>query len=135
MIRVALSGVLLLTAFSTTAATQSRAPDRATARVEKTLAGLTPGTPQRCLRRDRVTELRTASNVILYMAGRDRVWRNDVVGEGCARGLARGDIIVSQSLVGGEYCQGDLVHTRVRTGGTLSGSCSLGAFTPYTRNK
>lgn len=135
MIRLAVPAVLLLTLGATGAATQTRAPDRATARIEKTLARLTPGTPQRCLRRDRVTELRTGSNVILYVAGRDRAWRNDVVGEGCARGLARGDIVVSQSLVGDSYCQGDLVQTRVRTGGMVSGSCSLGPFVPYTRSK
>lgn len=135
MIRLAVPAVLLLTLGASGAATQTRAPDRATARVEKALAGLTPGAPQRCLRQDRVTELRTASDVIVYVAGRDRAWRNDVVGEGCARGLARGDIVVSQNLVRGEYCEGDLVRTRVRTGGTLSGFCSLGPFTPYTRNK
>lgn len=135
MIRLAVPAILLLTLGANGAATQSRAPDGATARIEKTLARLTPGTPQRCLRRDRVTELRTASNVILYVGGPDRVWRNDVVGEGCARGLARGDLVVSQSLVGDEYCRGDVVHTRVRTGGTLTGSCSLGSFVPYTRSK
>ncbi|MBB5711888.1 hypothetical protein [Sphingomonas xinjiangensis] len=135
MIRLAVPAALLLTLGATSAGTQTRAPDRATARVEKTLAGLTPGAPQRCLRRDRVTELRTAPNVILYVAGRDRVWRNDVVGEGCARGLARGDIVVSRNLVSGEYCSGDLIHMRVRTGGTLTGTCSLGQFVPYTRNR
>ncbi|MCD2322966.1 hypothetical protein LQ953_02920 [Sphingomonas sp. IC-56] len=135
MIRLAVPAMLLLSLGATSAETQTRAPDGATARVERTLAGLTSGAPQRCLRRDRVTELRTAAKVILYVGGRDRVWRNDVVGEGCDRGLRRGDIVVSQSLVGDSYCEGDLVHTRVRTGGSLTGSCSLGAFTPYTRNR
>lgn len=134
MIRLAVPAALLLAAFSTSAATEQRRQDASVARVERTLAGLTPGTPQRCLSRDKVTELRTARNVILYVAGRDRAWRNDVVGEGCT-GLTRGDVVVSESVRAGEYCAGDFIRTRARTGGMLSGSCSLGPFVPYTRTK
>ncbi|UYY59990.1 hypothetical protein [Sphingomonas sp. S2-65] len=134
MIRLAVPAALMLTALSTGAATEQRRPDASMARIKRTLAGLTPGAPQRCLRRDKVSELRTARNVIVYVAGRDRAWRNDVVGEGCT-GLGRDDIVVSESLVRGDYCAGDLIRTRARTGGMLTGSCSLGPFVPYTRQK
>lgn len=135
MIRLAVPAILLLTLGASGAATQTRAPDGATARVERTLAGLSAGAPQRCLRRDRYSELRTSPRTIVYVAGRNRVWRNDVLGEGCARGLARGDIVVTESLVRGEHCEGDLVRTRARVGGMLGGTCSLGPFVPYTRTR
>lgn len=127
MIRVAVPAILLL-AGCTTTTEQSDARDQA--RLEKALAGLTPGEPVRCIHRDRFTEIRPFQGTILYVAGRNRMWRNDVVGN-CA-GLRRGDIIVSKTF-GSQYCDGDIIQTRSPTGGFLSGSCSLGKFTPYTR--
>lgn len=129
MIRIALPILLLGGACATTASVPR--PDAAAARVERTLAGLSAGTPKRCLRHDAYNEMRTAKGVIVFVAGKNRVWRNDVVGQGC-RGLERGDVVVTQSF-GSELCDGDLVQTRATTGGMLSGSCSLGTFTPYTK--
>lgn len=128
MIRVAVPALLLLAGCTTTATEQSDARDRA--RLEKALAGLTPGEPVRCLRRDQFNQIRTFEGTILYVAGRNRLWRNDVVGS-CA-GLRRGDIVVTRSF-GSQVCDGDIIQTRSPTGGFLSGSCSLGRFTPYTR--
>lgn len=128
MIRVAVPALLLLAGCTTTATEQSDARDRA--RLEKALAGLTPGEPVRCLRRDQFNQIRTFEGTILYVAGRNRLWRNDVVGN-CA-GLRRGDIVVTRSF-GSQVCDGDIIQTRSPTGGFLSGSCSLGRFTPYTR--
>lgn len=128
MIRVAVPALLVLLAGCTTTAEQSDARDRA--RLEKALAGLTPGEPMRCLRHEQVNQIRTFDGTILYVAGRNRLWRNDVVGN-CA-GLRRGDIVVSKTF-GSQYCEGDIIQTRSPTGGFLSGSCSLGRFTPYTR--
>ena len=131
MTRLAIAATLLLAACATTAAApEQRGPDRATARIQRTLAGLTPSAPQRCLSRDKVNEIRTAEGVILYVAGRNRVWRNNIVG-GCA-GLSRGDIVVSTGTAG-QICNGDIVQTRARLGGQITGSCSLGEFVPYTR--
>ncbi|MCX8478076.1 MAG: DUF6491 family protein [Sphingomonas sp.] len=128
MIRVAVPALLLLAGCTTTATEQSDARDRA--RLEKALAGLTPGEPVRCLRRDQFNQIRTFEGTILYVAGRNRLWRNDVVGS-CA-GLRRGDIVVTRSF-GSQVCDRDIIQTRSPTGGFLSGSCSLGRFTPYTR--
>lgn len=128
MIRVAVPALLLLAGCATTATEQS--DTRGRARLEKALAGLTPGEPMRCLHRDRFNQIRTFDGTILYVAGRNRMWRNDVVGN-CA-GLRRGDIVVSKTF-GSQYCEGDIIQTRSPTGGFLSGSCSLGKFTPYTR--
>ena len=107
----------------------------ASATLARELDGRVAGAPVNCIGNSASTRpMIIDSHTILYRDG-GRVYRNDVVGEGCARGLARGDIVVSQSLVGDAYCQGDLIHMRARTGGMLTGSCSLGSFTPYTRNR
>lgn len=129
MIRLAVP--LFLAVIVTGAATaQQRAPLSQQAKLERALKGLTPGTPQRCIRRDMVSELRGFEGEILYVAGRDKVWRNKTVGS-CS-GLARGDIIVTNSI-SRDYCAGDLVQTRMPQGGAFSGSCSLGEFIPYTK--
>ena len=129
--RLAVPAFLLLAACTATAATeQSDARDRA--RLDKALAGLTPGEPLRCIRRDEVNEIRTFKGTILYVAGRGRMWRNQVIGN--CPGLRRDDILVSKNF-GSQYCDGDIVQTRARTGGFISGSCSLGKFTPYMRAK
>jgi hypothetical protein len=129
MIRVAVPVLLLLAGCTAIARTeQSDARDRA--RLDKALAGLTPGEPVKCLRRDQYNEIRTFDGTILYVAGRKRLWRNDVVGS--CPGLRRGDIVVSRSF-GSQACDRDIIQTRAPTGGFMSGSCSLGKFTPYTR--
>lgn len=129
MIRLAVPFLLLLAGCATTAASeQSDARERA--RLEKALAGLTAGEPVRCLRHDQFNQIRTFDDTILYVAGRNRLWRNDVVG-GCA-GLRHGDIVVTRSF-GSQVCDGDIIQTRAPMGGFISGSCSLGKFTPYTR--
>ncbi|WP_448663475.1 hypothetical protein ACG3SL_02045 [Sphingomonas sp. CJ20] len=132
MIRLVLPALLLASGGVAAATMQEKPkPDAATARVERTLAGLTPGKPMTCLPRARVTEMQTADGVILYIGGRNRVYRNDVVGH-CA-GLKRDDVVVSFSSGGGDYCRGDILQTRSPNGGMMTGSCSLGSFVPYTR--
>lgn len=131
MIRLAVPAILLLAGLTAADAAQKR-PDIATARIEKHLSGLTAGEPRRCLAPDKWNQTLTADGVILYVAGRNRAWRNDVVGH-CG-GLARGDIVVTHSI-GSNLCEGDIVQTRAATGGMLTGSCSLGKFVPYTKEK
>lgn len=130
MIRLAVP--ILLLAGLTAADAAQRRPDLAAARIEKQLSGLAPGEARRCLAREQWTQMLTARGVILYVAGRDRAWRNDVVGH--CDGLARGDLVVTRSL-GSDLCEGDIVRTRSRSGGMLTGSCSLGKFVSYVREK
>ncbi|AQR74234.1 hypothetical protein [Sphingomonas sp. LM7] len=129
MIRLAVPMLLLLAACTTTAATE-QSDTRDQARLDKALAGLNAGEPLRCIRHDQVTQIRTFKGTILYVAGRGRMWRNDVVGD--CPGLRRGDIVVSKGF-DSRYCERDLIQTRAPMGGFISGSCSLGKFTPYTR--
>lgn len=131
MIRFAFSALVLVGLCATAgAATEQRTDRYQQAKLERALKGLHPGKPQRCVSRDRVTELRGFDGEILYVAGRDKLWRNKTSGN-CG-GLARGDIIVTKTF-GREYCEGDLVQTRAPTGRFITGSCSLGEFVPYTK--
>jgi hypothetical protein len=129
MFRTAVPAALLLAGLTAADAAQQKL-DPATVRVEKRLSGLTPGESRNCLRRDRFSEMVTADGVILYVGGRTKVWRNDVSGH--CNGLSRGDIVVTKSL-NGDLCEGDVVQTRATIGGMLTGSCTLGKFTPYTK--
>lgn len=130
MIRLALPLVLLLAACTTTAAEQ-RSDQRAQAQIARELDGLHPGAPVQCIARDRVRETRNFRGTILYVEGRNRIYRNDVVG-GCP-GLAHDDLVITKSLGGSQLCQGDTVQTRARIGGVMTGSCALGQFVPYTK--
>lgn len=129
MIRFAVPLLLLATAATGFASEQKR-PLSEEAKLAKALAGLTPGKPQRCVRSDRITEMRGFEGEILYVAGRNKVWRNKT--SGSCDGLRRGDIAVTK-MIGPEYCSGDIVQTRTQTGGFITGSCSLGEFVPYTK--
>ena len=128
MIRWSIPLALVL---ATAAAAQTAPADqRASARLADALAGYAPGTPRRCIEPRRVQRVEGYPTTILYHEGNRRIWRSEV-GTGC-RGLKRGDQIVTTSF-GPDYCQGDIVKTRARVGGTLSGSCALGEFVPYER--
>lgn len=130
MIRLAVPALLLVAGCAASSQVETAREARQAAKLDRWLAGLTSGEPRRCIQRGDVTEIETAQDTILYIAGKGRMWRNTVVGS--CPGLARGDIVVSSNPAG-RYCDGDLVQTRSRTGGAITGSCSLGAFTPYTK--
>lgn len=130
MIRLAVPVILLLAGLTAADAAQKK-PDPDLAKIEKRLAGLTPGKPMQCLHRDLTSQsTMRADGVILYIAGRNRVYRNDLIGN--CPGLTRGDIMVTKSI-GSDLCRGDFVQTRSPMGGMVTGSCALGTFTPYTK--
>jgi hypothetical protein len=95
----------------------------------RTLSGLKRGAPVQCIRRDQFSNLEPHAGTILYTAGRNRFFRNDVT-PGCP-GLARGEAIVVRTF-NGRYCAGDIIQTR-GSGGMLTGSCKLGTFVPYAK--
>lgn len=120
--------LLLLAGCAATAeSADTAARDRT--RLDKALAGLTPGAPMRCLDPVRVTQVRGFPGTILYVQARGIVYRNDV--QGSCPGLRYGDTVITQSI-GPRYCSGDLVRTRSPVG-PVSGSCALGDFIPYRK--
>jgi hypothetical protein len=132
MIRYVSSAILVAAAFTLTAAApQQSTAERQEARLAKALDGLTPGKPVTCLPMDRVTEVKGYEGTILYVQGKNKLWRNETSG-GC-EGLGRRDDILVSRTTSRQYCRGDIIQTRARTGGHFTGACSLGDFVPYTK--
>ena len=97
------------------------------------LAGLVPGRAQTCLPNTLPgagVQTRGYGATILYIAGRDLIYRNDTTG-GC-QAIARGDILVTRQALG-RACSGDIATTVDQTTGFVTGSCGLRDFIPYKR--
>ena len=95
----------------------------------RSVRGLAPDTTLACIRIIDAVEPSGAGDTILWRTGRRLYYRNDTLG-GCT-GLGRGDRIVTERLSGDRLCRGDVVRTRDRTSGVLTGSCTLGEFVRY----
>ena len=131
MIRAAIATVALAAALTAGGSTaQTTAAERQEAKFAKALEGLTRGEPTSCISRDRVSYIKTFPDKIVYVLGRNKKWVNETNG-GC-NGLKHDDIVVTKSF-NGQLCRGDIVETRSRSGGMMTGACSLGEFVPYTR--
>jgi hypothetical protein len=100
------------------------------AQLDKYLAGLTPGKPQDCIEQYPTYETLRAGNTILYRYGAHLIYRTDTDG-GCF-GLRRGDAIITETF-NSHFCRGDIVRTADLVTHTPSGSCTFGAFIPYTK--
>lgn len=103
--------------------------------LQRQLAGLTPGQPESCLSPGvsrSGLQTRGYGPTILYIAGRDLIYRNDTTG-GCEN-IARGDILVTRELQG-RPCTGDIATTVDQTSRSVTGSCALREFVPYRRAK
>lgn len=133
MFRYAIPAFVLTAAVAAGAATpQNPAEARQEEQLAKRLDGMTAGTPQTCLPRDRATEIKFFNDTALYIQGRNKVWVNKTNG-GCGRS---GDDILVIKTYSSQYCRGDIIETRSRGGGGFfTGACSIGEFTPYTRAK
>jgi len=112
-------------------AREEAANARDAARLEKRLAGYTPGEPTSCIQPRGADNLQIYGDTLVYDLG-NRLYRTQTTG-GCF-GLKRDDIIVTRSF-GSQLCRGDIVRTVDRTAGFPSGACSFGDFVPYTRER
>jgi hypothetical protein len=101
------------------------------ARLDKALAGLTPGETSSCIPITYTSaHTETYGPTLLYRVGRNLVYRTETSG-GCEN-AARGDILVTKQLQG-RPCSGDIATTVSPVSRTFTGSCSLGNFTVYRR--
>jgi hypothetical protein len=128
---------LLLTPLLLAACAGTYEPEPLTAKQEvkldKALAGLTPGEPVSCISRFPQTNLVVISNnVLLYKVSKKLVYRNDLLGS--CNGLTRGDTLITQSQ-GSQLCRGDLARSADLRVGIPTGACAIGDFTPYRKPK
>lgn len=128
-----LAAALALAGCARTPAETARAADAVAAdqqKLDKALAGLTPGKPTDCLPSLPTTrQTEGIGQTILYRVDRSLIYRNDT-GGGCER-IARGDALVTVSP-SGRLCRGDIARTVDLVARFPTGSCSLGSFVPYT---
>ncbi len=107
---------------------------RDAARLEKRLAGRTPGKPVSCIPgRQNMHVEQYGERTLLYTDGAANsspLYRNDPAG-GCNQ-AGRGYAIVSRTTIG-QVCSGDIIQIRDQRLGIDYGSCVLGRFTPYSR--
>jgi hypothetical protein len=121
----------------TTACTGSYQPEPLTARqadkLDKALAGMTPGKPVDCISSFPSSNLTVISgSVLLYRVSGRLIYRNDLIG-GCP-GLNRGDTLITKSF-GSQLCRGDIARSADLNVGIPTGACALGSFTPYRKAK
>lgn len=104
------------------------------ARLDKQLAGKSPGAPLRCITDFNSNNIvRVSDDILLYRVSGNLVYRNNL--RGSCPGLARdSDIIVTEQF-GSQKCRGDLLKLVDRVSGIPGPVCSLGEFIPYRANK
>lgn len=107
---------------------------RQDAKLQRALAGLTPGQPQTCLDGPdrRFARIDTYGTTVLYRISGDRVYRNDMGGN-CATSSI--DPIFITSTPTTSLCRGDIAQLVDHTSRFPVGSCAYGDFVPYTRAK
>lgn len=133
MLRITLSATMILLAGCAMTPEQSAreaAGDaRTQAKLDRKLAGYSPGEPRGCIPRTRTMDLSIFGDTLVYRDGRT-LYVNRTSG-GCF-GLKRDDILVTRSF-GSQMCSGEIITTVDRTSSFPSGSCAFGEFVPYTR--
>ena len=101
------------------------------AKLDKRLAGFTPGKTVDCIRPINAN-VDIFGDTLVYREGGTRLYKTTTSG-GCF-GLRRDDIIVTRSY-NSQLCRGDIVRTVDRGSGFPSGSCTFGDFVVYSRDR
>ncbi|MES2339916.1 MAG: DUF6491 family protein [Pseudomonadota bacterium] len=127
-------GVLMLAGCAATpeqVAREAAGDARVQAKLDRKLAGFTPGPTVECIRPNSGGVTIFGDTLVYDDTGR-RLYKTTTTG-GCF-GLKRDDIIVTRSF-GSQICRGDIVRTVDRTSGFPSGACAFGPFVTYTRDR
>ncbi|HVL78824.1 MAG TPA: DUF6491 family protein [Sphingomicrobium sp.] len=114
-----------------TAPQPTQRSERAEARLQQELAGLSAGQPVSCIANYRADQMIVIDDsTLLFRDGTSRVWRNDT--QGSCNLLGAGYTLVLRSS-GSALCRGEIGQVTDLRSGTTVGSCVLGDFVPYTR--
>ncbi|MBO9579753.1 MAG: hypothetical protein J7498_02575 [Sphingobium sp.] len=125
---------LLLAGLAATASAKTAEPAKLDAGEAKELAraldGKVAGKPVSCVSTFRGENLRAiGDHTLVYRVSKKLIYRNDL--QGTCHGLRFGDTLVLK-VFGNQYCRGDIAHAVHLPTGTMSGTCALGDFVPYT---
>lgn len=128
--------ILALIATGSTTVLAKSPPERsakATAALEKALAGRVAGKPQGCIPLNEFRNIRIIDrNTILAEGTGGRIWRNDL-GGGCP-GLSSDLTIVTKSSLP-QHCRGDIFRVVDTAIPATFSACGFGDFVPYTKVK
>lgn len=102
------------------------------AKLGKELAGLTPSGTTDCLNNFPQMSMKSYGSTLVYSNGKSIKYVTDT-GGGC-EGTNRGDILVTVSPTG-RLCRGDMARTVTPQTRMPSGSCAIGDFTIYRKEK
>lgn len=99
------------------------------AALDRELVGLTPGRPQDCVPQTQLREMRSFGDTLVYRGpGRTR-YVNQTSG-GCDPEGRDAYLVTSTPTT--QLCRGDIARAVNRTSNFPVGSCSYGAFVPYS---
>lgn len=122
------AAIVVLAACATASAPPQRAAEDQ-ARLDKLLAGKTPGEPRRCLPMYRTRDMVVIDDYTIAFRDGRTVYVNQPLG-GCGR-LGSGNYALVTRTFGSELCRGDIAQV-VDTGSRMfAGSCAMGDFIPY----
>ncbi len=101
------------------------------ARLDKRLAGLTPGKPQSCVRlRDLQGPESYGEDKLVFKISRNFVYVNRTQGS-CDR-IGKGDAMITKTF-SSQLCRGDIVHAADLVSRFPTDTCSIGEFVPYRK--
>jgi hypothetical protein len=125
---------LLLLAFAASASAKAPQAEKLDPSEAKELAhaldGKVAGKPVTCVSTFRGNNLHAiGDHTLVYRVSKKLTYRNDL--QGACHGLRFGDALVLR-VTGDQYCRGDIAHAVNLPSGSLSGTCALGDFVPYT---
>src|SRR6476469_10544020 len=136
MHRIAVLTLSALTAATVGACAYNEAPQprspQALQELDRYLAGKVAGRPQSCLPNYRANDMVVVDeHTVLFRDGAKRVWRTDIPG-GCSNLGRPGYALVTRQFGGEGLCQGEIVRIVDTSSGMIAGSCTFGAFVPFT---
>lgn len=117
-----------LTACATASAPPQRTADDQ-ARLDRLLAGKTPGEPRRCLPMYRTRDMVVIDDYTIVFRDGRTIYINQPLG-GCSR-LGHGNYALVTRTFNSELCRGDIAQVVDPTSGVFAGSCAMGDFIPY----
>lgn len=103
------------------------------ARLTAALDGKVAGAKRRCIpSRDANGTESFGDKTLLFRAGRNLVYRNEIRGGSCGK-IGNWNALVTIRHGSGDLCSGDIAYGADLVSGIESGRCVLGDFVPYRK--
>lgn len=131
IILIASSALALASCVAGTGSYNAERQARATAELDRLLAGYSAGEPRSCVEsRDLRGPEAYGETTLIFREGRRTIWRTETSG-GCDK--AGRDALITRQFGTSRMCRGDIARTADLTAGFPTGSCSFGDFVPYRK--